>query len=202
MEKESLPKVQEVDLELVKIFYLSFRFSQGNPEQQDRIFKLMNRRMLPSELPIDVPEKVMETLPIPKNHIPIYSVRFEVFRSEWRRMYYILCGSQTEDHTKIKSDFIESMIDSERQFLTREDGRLGRVMNGDVEPDSSKDPYASLFRKYILFGKNTGNYFYDKLFQELKDEFEKSPNIIYLEDLENLWELRHPGNKFYPKNNL
>ena len=108
--------------------------------------------------------------------------------------------SREERETSVQL-VLNKIIEQDLEFIIK--GRANRDHTKIKKADDDNDPYASFFRRYILFKESSPAPEIDRLLKSLriywqknKDSLKKTDN---LELLKKLWELEHPGLDFYSK---
>ena len=191
--------------DLQRLFYLSYRYSQGSAGLQlDLFLDIIHHGFVDTSLLDEqVPDFILSLSP-PKHHIPVgEDVAKSSHRLEWNHFREVT--QQTVKKTD-RSDILFKMIMSDYLFQERE--RLGRASMW-TESDSNQDPHASFLRKYALHGANSGHPAYDELFKSLREmmidfkllnnaaSIDDKDKMGYLFELEKLWEENHPGEIFW-----
>lgn len=199
--------------DLQKLFYLSFRYSQGDVHLQHDLLSEIKRLgyIDPSLVIQELPPDYIYSLTIPKQHDLVgEDARKASLELEWDGIKKI--GNKSEkivEEESLEIHILSKMIQRDRMYqLSQRRGRTG-VMAGS---DSNGDPHASFLRKYALHGANSGHPAYDEIFKALQTMMidikthHAAANTLdilypgmsdYLSELEKLWEENHSGEKFW-----
>lgn len=165
--------VQEA--EIGRLFYLSFRFSQGDQGRQEKIlyWVYLNGFIKKSQISTpSIPNYFSGKFDIPVKHT---DAGFMSGATEmWRTLYEIV---QKPEITKRKYKLTSNDALNDALMLDLLSGDLayqsqlrpGRTVSKDTIPDSLNDPHASLVRKYVLNGQNSGHAAYNQMCNELRE---------------------------------
>lgn len=188
-----------VDSDLVRFFYLSFRYSQGSSDLQEQIFNWTASSKLLAKPPTNIPEIALLNFKLPKRHTDLSTdVLSAVFTSEWRDLVKAFMFPVSEPNIYLPS-IVTLMIEQDIRFV-----RIGRGTSlGKIKDDSDQDPNTSYIRRYVFLGKPSGHPVFNRLFLDLKKMLKptKLGERQSLKSLEKLWEEKHPGQKFFKRTN-
>jgi hypothetical protein len=201
---------------LLRDFYLSFHFSQGNQVHQELIVQTLdmdyrssmpepNKQHLPKLLP-QLKAGALRLMP-PKAHRPVKdSERAIILGIEWTK-FGLMLGSlaskapEGEDAWRGKlGNLAWNMVARDYAFchprqINSEPGRPNRT--------AGQDPYESHFREYVLRGKQTGSESFDRIFSHIHtlymDETRPIELPVFFSGLQKIWELHHPSETFIPQ---
>lgn len=208
-----------IDTTVMRDFYLSFRFTQGDPYVQKASYGLLAAYYCRDFTTIDRSSLVARfdslanraaALKLPRSHKDSAAIAAEheaqhmpsiadFFRREWGQF------SRIQRHTFANPEA------SRRK--TNRDAPIARfaakIALADNEyqlrdrPGSNQDndPHFSLFRSHIVLGHATGSNTFDSIFgraQSLLDKPEKVTLQRSVTTLANSWETMHPGQSFFP----
>lgn len=188
--------------DLYRFFYLSFKFSQGVPSAQYRIFSWVGTQGFYPDTPKTLPKDFQEKLKIPLLHKDPTTMNSPDINREWKKQWEVMGERLADPGSTSSGGFITAitrhMIDSDLAYMFK--NRLGRDKDAKFsEPDSDQDPNASFIRRFAIMLKPTGHVVYDKMFleisKELKDKsIRKDQKTI---DLAKKWEEIHKGHGFF-----
>lgn len=177
--------------ELVKFFYLSFKFSQGMPVLQKDIFAWACRQNVFRPIPKEIPESLFLKLKPPKSHVELSSNK--EFKDEWQTMASYLSGSNVDVSFDLMERIADNMIGREIGYI-KYGKRKNRQDTTVIVADSENDPYASFTRKYGIGGQKTGSDIFDKMFRDITPILSKNVDLKKrFEDLKKAWEEKHLG---------
>jgi hypothetical protein len=204
---------QRVRGRVLRDFRVSFRFSQGDDiNLHYDLFTILDgvyRQTWPSDV-FDrfvanadaFDDAAASKLPMPKSHAPVTDPSFQ-FNMQWRRFKDQLRGNLAPhpDEATLGAH-IEAlgseMIAKDRVFIDprghRPSGRPGR--------QPGHDPYASLYRDYVISGQPTGSVAFDAVMGHMRQQTMANGPSFSLQLLQRDWETRHPDTNFYPDSYL
>lgn len=186
---------------LRRYFYLSFRYSQGSHELQEKLFVWTAHRNIYTNVPVEIPSTFLGLMKTPENHQDeeLHAQR-AIFRGEWDVMAKHLNKvreTQTNPNLLLQ-DIASSMVHRDIIFLKDKARHVSGEYN-PKNPDSSSDPHASYIRRYSILQKPTGHTEFDYLFKEIQGivTAKQFKSTIRGVDLVRLWEKKHKGHSFY-----
>lgn len=204
--KETENQIQQLSLDernLRNLFYLSFRYSQGEASIQSVIFRWLSSEKVikPYFLPEKAPKYILD-LQIPEKHVAVSDKSLYGFEEMWNILYttpYIV-----KNKNPIEDALVKNMIKRDAYFQVKKNLRAILPNTEPVEPDSPSDPHSSFIRRFGLNGYETGHPAFKKMFavigekilalhQDESESEEKSP----LKTLATKWERNHPGFSFF-----
>jgi hypothetical protein len=193
---------KNLETRILKNFYLSFKFSQGNAELQQDLLIAINTRYNHGEfiktfislenLKDRLTPKISK-LRLPKDHLPVGSVQ-EEFKNQWRNQLKLLnkVFEPEERHKPSDEGLLIDLVAEDASYM-----ETGRPNSGKKE---------SLVKTYIINQQTTGSEDFDNLFKKLRevamesDIAESAYEISLLGSglsvLKYHWEQAHPGQKF------
>jgi hypothetical protein len=188
-------KRQPITDRLLLDFYLSFRFSQGDPAVQERYFKALiseyrRENSEPTTEDLESVKAKLASLKPPREHAAVYPSRLGDFNNQWKEMqdaFTETSSNRLEDDELLRLG--REMAASDIQYQQRK--RPNR--------DRSADPHESFFRTYVLRGTSTRSVTYDSIMEQMRSVYEggQSVDMEKLEELQVAWEDTHPGQRFY-----
>lgn len=205
MDKKDVDNTGEnlgVPPELVRFFYLSYFYSQGNAGLQKHIFDFAVSINAFKKIPKEPPEALLAKLKPPKSH-GLEGDYSDGFRREWHSMFRSFSKESGYAPRPIRHLALE-MVKTEGRYVRGEIRRRSRkiVSTQDlVVPDSNEDTHASFVRRYGMLGESTNDPVLDRMFLEIKRELTKEGTFLHrhLLDLSEDWEKQHPGHNFFPE---
>lgn len=216
---EELPAIGRT---IIQDFYNSFRFSQGDANLQESIYKALGD-FYSSQLLQEERETVASILPalgqralrlaLPKAHLDKdktvtneqrknaadrgISPVAEAFRREWRSFstwHLEMIDSSEASDFQLNPETVQKIAVgiANRDRIHQTKSRPGRAEDAD--------PHLSYFRDYIVFGKPTGSEAFDTIFAQahgmITSPEENRVQYAALE-LAYKWEAAHPGQSFF-----
>lgn len=225
---ESSARVEQLRADPVKRiqgnFYLSFRYSQGQPILQSKLLAAVTRAYPQDDVRVAVQNRERLLYDVGRFSIPIKhrsDIAPERFRDEWQNVWnryqaheleQIVNGcdvrypvsqesqSETLEGVALLRAILVGVIDSDYRHISQ-----GRPERGDGD-----DPFESFFREYVVFGRRTGSGDFDTLFRNIRTELLTTPMheldaVVpgrsvrdILHTLELQWGILHPGRQFMP----
>jgi hypothetical protein len=195
---------------LIKDFYLSFKFSQGNALAQRTMYLALKRHY---ESSFSTAEKAwlrdssfelmdnLAMLQAPRSHTrsnhafdyqPGLSDQFEVQADDFLKVLRVVPAPDLYDPATdlVIADFCGATIGRDLYYQGKE-----RFHNTD-------DPHSSYLRNYALFSTPTSSDAFDAIFAEVSQAFADSSlppaSTAKLPELAERWEANHPDEHFFP----
>lgn len=188
--------------QVARDFELSFWFSQGRRDLQNRLFKSLGREYLnlySTETLLEFakrdyrsPQDLTPTFPNGHEKHQPKGVKDEL-RTAWRQFRSNVIWGRDQDNTlKNYADIASLMIGQDMKFIS-----AGRFALTDSQPD----PHASFFRDYILLENPTTSATFDATFLDMRTsvpELMKSNHSLRgdIFGLQVLWQEYHPEDSF------
>ena len=193
-------KTQESE-DLKRYFYLSFRYSQGSHELQEKLFTWTGQRNLYKNIPTEISPNFLEQIKIPITHQHEESAAQRgAFQGEWYEMSKLFNGEKEVlvNPSLLLRDIVTSMAHRDIVF-SKDKIRHTAGMYDPKNPDSASDPRASFIRRYSILKKPTGHVEFDELFNNIREVVmsKQYKSSMQGSDLVKLWEKNHLGHKFY-----
>lgn len=201
MDKKDVDNTDEnlgVPPELIKFFYLSFKYSQGSMSLQKHIFDFAAEKKVFGNIPNSMPLVLLDKLMPPKYHARSLSTSYKLtFQKEWKEMSESF-SKKWKRYNRQKLVYL--MLLRDIRFISDVPGRDVKAFAENPVPDSDSDPYVSFVRKYALQGESTNDPVFDRMFLEVKNELlkENTPLKGRLEELARWCEKKHSGHTFSP----
>ncbi len=191
------PSNEQKDLK--QLFYLSFRYSQGSMDVQDKLFSwLVKNRYIDKNQVTEDTRSFITSITYPgKNH-----VEDDTVKGSLDKMWDYLNRADGNYNGNLEEDIAEGIIRRDLKYL-EDEGRPNRNQENLVVPDSQNDPHASFFRKFILHGQSSGHVAFDTLFSSIRQNVNTSQTEEWLkikDDLQKLssaWQEHHPDHSFF-----
>lgn len=195
---EHLDSAHSLDRELsavVKDFYQSFRFSQGEPSNQRLMLQGIAEKYSPGLRAglKDYSQALyarLVSLEIPESHSSFDTDGPNAFEVETETLMHTLVGEQQYPELERNSHIAEGMIATDTVYQRPDVGRVHRA----------SDIHLSYFREYVLLAKPTGSRAFDGLFADINQQFldGKCDPFVYerFDRLAADWEKAHPDEAF------
>ncbi|HLD83457.1 MAG TPA: hypothetical protein VI979_01225 [archaeon] len=185
------------DSEILKIFYNSFRHSQGFLELEGAIFEWLAGEGYLHGLLEESPEGYGK-LSMPKGHIQSNPEAVNSrFREAWNKMYrkkgFRYGGFSPREI--VASVLTTGIINADLNYQAK--NRANREGSGC--PDSYQDPHASFLRRYALTGVDAGHPAFNAMYAKVKEIALFGGSTANLPRLATAWERNHPGELFLPQ---
>jgi len=191
-----------VNKDLYRFFYLSFRFSQGVPSAQYRIFSWAGTQGFYPNVSKTLPKDFQEKFKIPFLHKDPRTMNAPDVNREWKKQWEVMHQKLSDPGTTSAKSFIKAitmhMIDSDLAYMYK--NRLGRDVGSKfAEADSDQDPHSSFVRRYAIMLKSTGHPVFDKMFLEISKELNNKSvrKDQKTTELAKKWEQIHEGQDFF-----
>lgn len=185
--------------ELYRLFYLSFRFSQGITELQASLFQwLKAERYLDSiAIPHELPSVIAHTSAPRRHDVSGHMHQGHSLRHMWEELSATKDKEVETGGEELAEKIYRYMLDREIYYQSKR--RPGREPDASFVADSSSDPHASLLRRHAIIGVPTGHAAYDVLFGRIKDVIQRDANSNpSLRQLKDSWEKNHANESFFP----
>ncbi len=196
------PTIDQARRTLVGDFYGSFRFSQGDGNTQNLLFRALattyRRSWTPEGMDTVLPEaleaaqeQAVHVAP-PVKHLSIPSAKLEAeVDKQWGTFSKIL---ETYATKKPRTNLIYGTL---RWIMPYWDSR--HVALGRANRPDEAETYESYYRTYVLSGQPTHSEAFDQIFSSLRERQLRTVPPLTLDSLQAAWELRHKGESFYPE---
>ena len=211
---------QSVEDELVRDFYLSFKFSQGSSGYQQSIFDALGtyyQNCLPADTKNDL-------LAFAENGLAQRAGSLKL-PSSHKLVGFEMNPSDPQGGLLAKETFVQmaDKLSRKIRFAIDQDeatepqtswsilpSTLSEISGGMIVKDChffykprriEANTHRSFFREYILLQEPTHSAAFDTIFSQARESFIANGLDDYKNDLERLkmcWEASHPGEKFYP----
>ncbi|OGN07389.1 MAG: hypothetical protein A3B86_01410 [Candidatus Yanofskybacteria bacterium RIFCSPHIGHO2_02_FULL_38_22b] len=205
-EKESEQKPETPDIKhLSKLFFLSYKFSQGNGIDQKYIFQYIKTKHPDWKLTKDMEKVLTASL--------VRSV--EYFTSN-KQLHQQEMSGERDIHASLESEvfnfahqlekepesknlikiLVESVVGSDYKFLI---SKGGRPRSESDRPTSTSDSFLSHLIYYGFLGHKTGAEEYDDMFREITDHIRagnlSGEDLNRLKEIVFVWNEKHPDQK-------
>ena len=180
--------------DLVKDFYLSFRYSQAYTPLQMKLYGELSSFYCTLECDVgalsrqDTTWQKVQRLALPRGHhvVEDFNKRREITN---QFIAFSEIVSLRRPGPVLREVLLSSLIDKDISYQKRP--RLSMPHN----------PHASFFRQHVLLGNSTGSVAFNSLFSDLRSEvFDTQGNVLAetfdISWLAELWESNHPGQQF------
>ncbi|MBS3054014.1 MAG: hypothetical protein J4431_00570 [Candidatus Aenigmarchaeota archaeon] len=183
--------------DILRIFYNSFRHSQGFLELEGAIFEWLAGEGYLQGVPEEPPEGFGK-LSMPKGHIQRNPEAVNSrFREAWNRMHgktdFRYGGFSPREI--VTSVLTTGIINADLNYQAKK--RPNR--DGTGAPDGYQDPHASFFRRYALQGADAGHPAFNAMYGQAKETAQFGGIVGNLPRLATAWESNHPGELFLPQ---